>query len=148
MQSVFLELNNYMDRFPHHEFLINMLEETSTNMKIVISPVQERADCTVRATAAAMEIPYHEAHAKLAALGRKPRGGWHFKGKNAERLGLELRGDLSGRTLAKILPDLAHGRFVVRHARHVFAVIDGTVVDWKEPNPGLRVKMVYQLTSP
>lgn len=103
----------------------------------------ECRDCAVRATSVALGIPYHEAHARLKELGRKNRRGCKFW-KMAPQLGLELREDLSCMTLAKALPDMASGRFVVRISGHVFAVIDGVVIDMQTPKPGCRIKMVYE----
>jgi hypothetical protein len=103
----------------------------------------ERADCTVRATAAALGIKYDEAHAKLAALGRKDRARFKFQ-KHAAALGLETRPDLTCQTVEKALKEMQRGRFVVRVARHVFAVVNGTVLDMMPPKPKARVKMVYQ----
>lgn len=104
----------------------------------------ERAGCTVTATAHCLGIPVSEAAAKLAALGRKRNRGFQFHSLIAESLGLTTRPDLSCKTLASIWPELQQGRFIVKQARHVFAVIDGVAFDWRTPKPGLRVKMVYQ----
>lgn len=104
----------------------------------------ERADCSVRATAAALGLDYSEAHQRLAALGRKRNRGVKYRLIAAE-LGLEARPDLSARTLGKILPDMQSGRFVVRVYRHVFAVVNGLIVDNKPTNLNCRVKMVYQV---
>lgn len=105
---------------------------------------RENRDCTVRATAAVMGIPYKEAHAKLEAMGRKPRRGFSYY-IVALKLGLEARPDLSCSTYGKIKKHLESGRFVVRQAGHVFAVIDGKAHDLTPPKDGTRIKMVYEL---
>ena len=106
--------------------------------------IPERAACTVVATSFALRIPIDQARDLLAKHGRKPRCGCKWS-KIAPKLGFETRPDLSCRTLASIMPEMIKGRFIVRHGRHVFAVIDGKVKDWRQPKPGLRVKMVYQV---
>jgi hypothetical protein len=103
----------------------------------------ERADCTVRATAAALGIKYDEAHAKLAALGRKDRARFKWL-KHAASLGFETRPDLSCQTVEKALKEMQRGRFIVRVSCHVFAVVNGTVLDMFPPKPKAQVKMVYQ----
>ena len=140
----------------HNELLTLKSEHAPANLNVEISDGgrsaagfdKERSDCSVRATAAAMGITYAEAHAKLAALGRKPRAGFVFRGKRVEPLGFVLRGDLTAPTFAKTLPNLAKGRFVVRVRRHVFAVVDSKVFDHAAPGAGKRVEMVYEYLSP
>jgi hypothetical protein len=104
--------------------------------------LNEHNDCTVVAVMHCLGLTYPEAHARLAAVGRKPRKGVVFRNV-AQKLGLEPRPEFSHRAYKSILPELAQGRFIVRHAHHVFAIIDGQPKDWRAPKPGLRVKMVY-----
>jgi hypothetical protein len=106
----------------------------------------ETRDCTVRAVAIAMCMSYPAAHAKLAALGRKPRRGWPFSPWNAERLGLEHRVNLKEeRTVKSLMPRLAKGRFIVRIAGHVFAVVDGRIIDNVTIKPLSRIRNVYEV---
>lgn len=109
------------------------------------SGLKEARDCAVRATATVLGIPYAEAHAKLKALGRRDRCRFKFW-RVTETLGLQQRPDLTCRTLKSILPELSRGRFIVRIARHVFAVVDGVIHDRPQDAalPGCRVKMVYE----
>lgn len=104
---------------------------------------KERSDCTVRATALALGIPYEDAHQRLKELGRKNRAGCPFW-ELAPKLGFEIRPDLSCMTLAKALPQMQSGRFVVRIYRHVYAVIDGKPIDMIDRKSGERIKMVYE----
>lgn len=106
----------------------------------------ESRDCSVRALAHCLNIPYGEAHAKLAALGRKNRHGFSFKkwANSLDTLGLEMKPELSCRTLAKTLPAMATGRYLCRVSGHFFAVIDGVVTDSWEQKPGRRLLMVYK----
>ena len=103
----------------------------------------ERRDCTVRATAACLNIPYTEAQARLSALGRKKNCGVVFE-RVAEALGLELCPEFSCRTLKSILPEMTQGRFIVRKSGHTFAVVDGVVIDIVAPKELVRVKMAYR----
>lgn len=105
--------------------------------------LRERRDCTVRATAAVLDITYPEAHSRLESIGRKRGKGFPFK-EAAPKLGLETCPELSCRRLGEILPEMHEGRFVVRIARHVFAVINGVIHDTVPPAPHKLVKMVYR----
>lgn len=104
---------------------------------------RERRDCTVRATAVVLDIPYADAHALLTKHGRKPRQGCYY-GKFADKLGLEARPELSCKRLETILPDLQKGRFVVSIPSHVFAVLDGVIYDLREPKDKTPIDMVYE----
>ena len=108
--------------------------------------VKERADCTVRAVAACLDIPYMEAHARLEDMGRHKRCRFRFAAATAEALGLQMRADLSCMTIAKAMNSMQIGRFIVRIQHHVFAVVEGTVIDGRPVPAGSRVLMVYQLT--
>ena len=111
--------------------------------------VNEVRDCTVRATAAALGIPYAEAHARLSAVGRKNRRGVHYA-EVYKKLGLKFHQKwLGGCPVKRVLPTLPPtGRFVVLVSRHVFAVVDGKVIDDSVPNPNQRVKEVYAVQRP
>lgn len=108
------------------------------------SDPKERNDCTVRSVAAAFGITYTEAWIKLSVFGRKPKHGVHFK-EIAKKLPLEPRYDLACRHLQTILPEMQSGRFIVRIAKHCFAVVHGKVIDTHRPSPKYRVKMVYEV---
>ena len=106
----------------------------------------EAADCSVRALAHCLGIGYGEAHAKMAAFGRKDRCGFSFRNwaANLEALGLEQRPDLSCMTLERALPEMSSGRFICRVSGHFFAVVDGRVMDSWHQKPRRRLLMVYQ----
>jgi len=108
---------------------------------------KERADCTVRAAAHAMGIDYASAHALLKKHGRKSKCGCKWK-LMAPVLGFEIVPELSCRQLKSILPEMEHGRFVVRMAHHVFAVVDGNIYDHRIRGGGTRVLMTYRLVVP
>jgi hypothetical protein len=107
----------------------------------------ERRDCTVRAVAHVKGIPYPEAHALLASVGRRPKRGVVFR-EVAEKLGFESVPELSGGRLENLLPRIPTGAYIVRKAGHVLAVIDGVIYDTAECSPKSVVKMVYRLKLP
>jgi hypothetical protein len=107
---------------------------------------RESRDCTVRAVAAAFNLPYDEAHARLAELGRKPRKGFDFRIGKVQSLGkIECRPDLCCLRIESLWPSLEKGRFIVKVPHHVFAVVDGVAHDLFAPKPRQRVKMVYEV---
>lgn len=109
--------------------------------------LREANDCTVRATALALRMPYVVARAKLGQLGRKPRRGFTFREPVVKALGFEALPEYSCRSWASVKASLpATGAFVVRIRRHVFAVVDGvpSETDW---SPRTQVRMVYAAPS-
>jgi hypothetical protein len=98
----------------------------------------------VVAYSVARGVPYAEAHAKLSEIGRKRGCSIHWR-KHAECLGFEMRPEFSCMTVEKALAAMPPGRFVVRIARHVFAVVDGVATDRNALKLGARVQMVYEL---
>ncbi len=110
---------------------------------------KERDDCTVRALALCLDIPYMDAYVKMALLGRKKNKGFPFRLPNLGSLAkkFEIRPDLSCRMLGKALPEMQSGRFIVRIRRHVFAVINGEILDRVPLKTTERIKMVYQYES-
>ena len=103
---------------------------------------RERNDCTVRATAIALDITYADAHARMAKLGRKPRKGARYA-LCAPKLGMIARPDLGHKCWKTVAPLLTSGRFVIRVAHHVFAVVDGVPSEYSKPLR--RIKMVYEV---
>lgn len=104
----------------------------------------EKGDCTVRATANILNIPYAESHARLKALGRKDGKGVCFR-LIAQRLGLEELPQFANRTVKAILPQLGKGRYGILINRHIFAVVDGEIIDSHYPL-NHRVWVVYKPT--
>lgn len=126
----------------------------------------EAKDCTVRALACAKGISYDEAHAHMKAHGRVDR-----RGVQARPLydayaaaGFELTGIYGttnkarfmqywfpnvkwhrGTSLKKLLPSLSKGRYIVGMRGHVFAVVDGVVMDYGYVPTGLYVTNIYKL---
>lgn len=126
----------------------------------------EARDCTVRALANALGAPYKLAHKILAKAGRREGRGMSFEPlyKVYTRLGFDLvafygetktvkylRQEFSfiphekGITLARMLPRLQNGRYIVKVDGHVFAVVDGKVLDYGENPSGSRVMALFKL---
>jgi len=126
----------------------------------------ERNDCTVRALACAKGISYDEAHAHMKAHGRVDRKGVHtLPLYNAyAAAGFELTAIYgttnkarymhglfpsvkrhSGASVKKVLPSLNKGRYIVGMLGHVFAVVDGVVMDYSYVPTGRYVTDIYKL---
>ena len=108
---------------------------------------KSKEDCTVRALALATGVSFDKAYDVLAIAGRKPHQRFAFKlwaNSLAPRytLRVELRwhpfqavkGE-SRMNPAKFCTQFLNGRWIVRTAKHVFAVIDGVVLDETSPRP-------------
>lgn len=112
--------------------------------------VGEVDDCTVRALANATDLPYDECHELMQSYGRV-NGETMCSAKMMkayQSVGLKFVAAfgstksamynaavfnckrLPGRTLAKLLPELHTGRYIVEIRGHVFAVVDGDVIDY------------------
>jgi hypothetical protein len=127
----------------------------------------ESNDCTVRALANVLGAPYKLAHRIMAAAGRKQNHGMRFDDWHPvyTRLGLRLvslhgttKGaryasyklgirPAAGTTLANLLPSLQKGRYLLKYSGHVFAVIDGKVLDYGDNPAGTRIQAVYKLDN-
>jgi hypothetical protein len=127
----------------------------------------EANDCTVRALANVLGAPYPLAHRLLSAAGRKPKRGmlWSQWSKVYSRLGIKMvsvHGSTKsarfiarasgvrlsqGITIEKMLPLISKGRYIVQVTGHVFAVIDGKILDYGYNPAGARVASLYKLES-
>jgi hypothetical protein len=127
----------------------------------------EANDCTVRALANVLGAPYPLAHKLLTAAGRKPKRGmlWSQWSKVYNRLGIKMvsvHGSTKsarfiarssgvklsqGITIEKMLPLISKGRYIVQVTGHVFAVIDGKILDYGYNPAGARVASLYKLES-
>lgn len=138
----------------HNEFVEQATAEAAQRLNAIVSPtsamrgtIKDRADCTVRATATVLGIPYAEAHAKLKALGRKNRRGFNlFSPECQKALGLKMR-HAGGLPVGAMLPELKQGRFIVYVSHHVFAVVDGKVFDHAVPNERKNIVSVYEVNQ-
>lgn len=124
----------------------------------------ETRDCTVRALSNASGMPYENAHALLKKHGRKDRSGAFFgtmlRAYNEAGFILEsVHGTTSaarwaarlskreaeaGITLAKILPKLAFGEYIVNTTGHAVAVVNGKIIDTFDNPAGKRVVAVFK----
>lgn len=99
----------------------------------------EKSDCTVRAIATAVGLPYEEAHRACARFGREDRKGMRYfhrfmdyacRGEVYEFRGAQIAAFQCGvRTVEHFLRLNLTGRYLVSIKRHVFAVIDGKAYD-------------------
>jgi hypothetical protein len=109
--------------------------------------VTEARDCTVRALAHMADMPYSEAHATMAAFGRKPRRGvpradvikayaskglLYIKREDRPTLAQFMRGD-----------GAKYKRIIINKSGHVFTVINGTQLDTAKCGPRTRVHGYY-----
>ena len=125
----------------------------------------EENDCTVRALANAAGLPYQLAHKILAKAGRQQGRGMFTKDWHPvyTRLGFKLQSihgttrgarfmahmtgvaAQQGITLSKLLPRLRQGRYAVKVSGHIFAVVDGKVLDYGNNPAGCKVQAIYKL---
>jgi len=107
----------------------------------------EARDCTVRALAHIADMPYSEAHATMAAFGRKNRRGVPRMQVVAayESKGLTYIRRTDRPTLAQFMREdgAKHERLVINKSGHVFAIISGTQLDLGKCGPRTRVQGYY-----
>lgn len=125
----------------------------------------ETNDCTVRAFAAAANIPYTEAHAIMAKHGRKFGDGTRHatqikayaeKGGKLKAIFGNTRGARfrahsephvpheKGITLKTLLDEIPLGRFVCLMRGHAFAIIDRELADGGALPGGTRITAIYR----
>jgi len=54
---------------------------------------------------------------------------------------------LAGITLENLLPSLKTGRYIVKQRGHVFAIVDGKILDYGVNKAGTKIQAVYKLDS-
>lgn len=101
---------------------------------------RQRLDCAVRAIATALVMDYDRVYDALAAGGRKsgrstPKATWKaFLGGRCERVAFPAAAGAARVNVVGFCAGAgAKGRWVVQCAKHLFAVIDGTVFDDGQP---------------
>lgn len=124
----------------------------------------ETRDCTVRALSNAGGLHYDQAHALLKKYGRKDRRGAYFStmlgayteagfvldavhgttgaARSAARIAKRQAQD--GITLAKLLPKLAFGEYIINTTGHAVAVVNGKIIDTFDNPAGKRVVAVFK----
>jgi hypothetical protein len=114
--------------------------------------IQERADCTVRATAEAYAVSYATAHAACKAAGRQEGKALNYlfateAGLFAHLGSYKIELSFERRRVYTVLPLLdKSARYVVRIKGHVFAVINGKIKDNSVWSGGAIVKQVWKIT--
>ena len=101
----------------------------------------EQLDCTVRAFAIALGVPYTEAHTVMANMGRRNghRMSTHYfriaLNQYARRTGRLRRAGDTGITLGRYAKEHSGGRYILDVRGHALAMIDGVVHDTVVPKP-------------
>lgn len=124
----------------------------------------ETRDCTVRALSNASGMDYDKAHSLLKKYGRKNRCGAMFGTMYAayKEAGFVMdsvhgttgqarfvarftkRETQEGITLAKLLPKLGFGEYIVNVTGHAIAVVNGRIIDTFDNPAGKRVVAVFK----
>ena len=115
---------------------------------------QEKGDCSVRALKVAAGVPYVDAHAMLAKIGRRARKGVtgaqllaltslpHVYGYKVTSIGVPM----FRRTLGSVMPMLRQGRYMIIKTGHAIGCVDGVLHDTGTSGPGSRVRMILKFT--
>lgn len=110
----------------------------------------ERKDCTVRALATVLNLPYSECHAYLKECGRRDKHALTGTVNIYSDLGLQRVTAEGGQYLSTVNQWMRSGnlptRCVVFTKGHVFAVIDGVIHD-QLPHPAGCRKRVYRVMT-
>jgi hypothetical protein len=113
---------------------------------------KQQNDCTVRAVALALNVPYDVAYDDLAAAGRECSRGFHFLSWALAQPRLRwipfqaVKGQ-SRMNAAKFCTQYSTGRWIIRTAKHVCVVVDGVVLDTSAPNPARCVYGAWEVVS-
>ena len=119
----------------------------------------ERADCTVRTIQNLTGVPYRDAHGWCLKHGRKARQGFNFTARMAGAQAtkeivfgwrvrqVQLPFSVRKPTLTRVMPMLRQGRYAVLIAQHVFAVVDGMILDSGYNGARCRVRSVWQFEA-
>jgi hypothetical protein len=131
------------------------LKFTVTNVRD-IEHIAEHNDCTVRALKVAAGVPYADAHAMMAKLGRRPRKGMsptqvldlcnqpHVYGYTVTPV--DVHKGNSRVTLSTAMAYLRKGRYLIVKTGHALACIDGVLTDMGTCGPSSRVTFVLKFT--
>jgi len=115
----------------------------------------EHNDCAVKAVALTCRVPYGVAHVTLKQLGRSNgRGTPIFMTEEAiEKLGYEMvelkrnRQPGGSRYTPKTIGErLKRGYWLCRVRHHIFAVVNGMVLDWTDGRQH-RIERIYRVTK-
>jgi len=113
----------------------------------------ESNDCAVIALSLTCRLPYHTVHAALAQQGRKNNDGTRFEQTQAAVTALGFRltelidpvqpsgSRYTPKTVGRLLQE---GSYLCRVKGHIFAVIDGRVLDWTDGKRH-RINRIYKV---
>ena len=122
---------------------------------------RQHNDCTVVAIALACDMPYDAAYDLMAECGRTCSRGFHMhdlekgiaaailESRTGKRLQWKSFPAVKGQSRmnpAKFCEDFQNGRYIVKTAKHVIAIIDGIVLDTKSPRPDRCVYGAWEVT--
>ena len=108
-----------------------------------------KKDCTVRAVALVLGMSFDSAYEALAAAGRQPHKAFNFDGwmkATGKFVWVSFPAEKGKRRMTPeaFLGLYPAGAFILKTAKHVFAVIDGVVLD-EQPNTGRCVYGAWKL---
>ena len=127
-----------------------------TSMRDAAQAMNESKDCAVVAVAFACRVPYQVAHLALKANGRRSRDGtmFHITSAAVQDLGFKvealenIRQKNGCRYTPKTIGEkLKRGYYLCRVANHIFAVVNGKVMDWTEGRSH-RINFIYRVSKP
>lgn len=113
---------------------------------------RQKNDCTVRALALARNLPYDEAYDILKAAGRKCERGFQFpdwinRQPWATKMPFPAIKGQRRMNPAYFTEAYPRGAFIARVAKHVFAVIDGVVLDTAENSPDRCIYTAWRIDN-
>lgn len=132
-----------------------MDQKDYTSVRGVSDRMGEHKDCAVIAVALTCKVSYEKAHAALKACGRRDRSGTPFNVTEAavRKLGYKInrykrmrQAGGSRYTPKTIGGRLRKGRYLCRVRGHIFAVVDGQVMDWTAGR-NHRIEHFYRVTK-
>ena len=111
---------------------------------------RQRNDCTVRALAIARSMSYDDAYDLLKDAGRKCSRGFHFGDwveaqPWAKKISFPAIKGQRRMNPARFVVDFPEGRYILRVAKHVFAVVDGVAYDTFENAPDRCVYCAWKI---
>lgn len=111
---------------------------------------RQKNDCTVRAVALTLGISYDTAYDTLAAHGRKCSKGFHIaewleKHAWATKLPFPAVKGQSRMNPQTFTKQFQAGRYICRTAKHVFAEVDGVVMDTSRPRPNRCIYSAWRI---
>lgn len=112
---------------------------------------RQKNDCTVRAVAIAREMDYDSAYDLLADAGRKCARGFHLPEwlndqSWAVKIPFQARKGEHRMNPATFCESYTDGRYICRTAKHVFAVIDGVLIDSWEQRPDRCIYTAWKIS--